>query len=778
MIIALDLPNMGIVTKDFPLLQSIDNPDRAVHDKNMQRIVRIDRSSEDVSFWLRLFVQLKYHADLDTRTEVGNVALALSLPGGDESKHSSQLVYHLTVLFGFGATTPHWDDHRGDGPGEVICNLNVNGEVLYAFEHDMNTKRNDFNYATVVHPGEILTFFGMLRHCYVHAVYRLDARKLGPENQDDFDEAWQNLKKAAEDKKFADNPLRIVVTSRWGKPSGEWYRVCEEVGHGASQEEGHEDAWEPPRPAPKREPTKKAAADPPRSSARKAKREAEVKIRKQSTSSPDGLSLDTDKDHSAEARVEASKKKIKKLREAEEEARAAKAEAEGAARSRWKDGRAAKSVLNPAPTNLAPKAHVTCASKDVKLVPKTVVCMMRGDNVKPPAVNIFVAEVGVIVTGKDTKTRYVIVCAGAYGPGQPMEYEEAFLVDANAFLKWPKGLPMRPATQEEVESATRQVNALATKIHDTTSKLALRPRNTKNVASGIFDKANKQSWKPLTAEQERSWSQQTPQLLSAGLVVAGSPEQPGQPATAADIQSLVMALNQSGGGQNDKMVLPGTREIEAYKPAAPQSSSSSSSSSLGSAFMQPPLANDPEMATDQKHSLKALDALTASYKNPVFQFAAAAIKAQSTIQVNQARAEALLQEQEKTMQARLQAAAAWGKLEGLQEAKKDTEAIQKRYTGNLEEQRRNERNDRKEMWGVHKQLLLKNVNKKRQLHSASDPESDSSSASDDSSSTCSDSSSDDEIRKMKAKIKKIKAKRKAAKKAKKSKNKKKKRKRE
>ena len=264
MIIAINLPEMGIVTKDFPLLQSIDNPDRAVHDKNMQRIVRINDSSEDVSFWLRLFVQLKYHADLDTRdldtrTEVGNVALALSLPGGDASKHSSQLVYHLTVLFGFGATTPHWDDHRGDGPGEVICNLNVNGEVLYAFEHDMNTKRNDFNYATVVHPGEILTFFGMLRHCYTHAVYRLDARKLGPENQDDFDEAWQDLKKAAKDKKFAHNPLRIVVTSRWGKPSGEWYRVCEEVGYGASQEEGHEDAWEPPRPAPKREPPKKSA---------------------------------------------------------------------------------------------------------------------------------------------------------------------------------------------------------------------------------------------------------------------------------------------------------------------------------------------------------------------------------------------------------------------------------------------------------------------------------------------------------------------------------------
>ena len=413
-------------------------------------------------------------------------------------------------------------------------------------------------------------------------------------------------------------------------------------------------------------------------------------------------------------------------------------------------------------------------------MPKTVVCM-RCDNVKPPAVSIFVAEVGVMVTGKDTKTRYAIVCTGAYGPGQPVDYDNAHLVDANVFLNWPKGLPMRPATQEEVESATRQVPALATKIHGTTSKLAMRPRNTKNVASGIFDKANKQSWKPLTVEEERSWSQQTPQLLSAGLVVAGSPGQPGQPATAADIQSLVMALNQSRGGQNDKMVPPGTREIEAYKPAAPQSSSSSSSSSLGSAFMEPPLANDPEMATDQKH--RALDALTASFKNPVVQFAAAAIKAQSTIHVNQARAEALLQEQEKTMQARIQAAAAWGKLEGLLEAKKDAEAIQRRYTGNLEDQRRNERNDRKEMWEVQRQLLLKNV-KKRPFDSASDSGSDSSSASDDSSSTCSDSSSDDEIRKMKARIKEIKAKRKAAKepkkkKAKKSrKNKKKKRKRE
>ena len=93
--------------------------------------------------------------------------------------------------------------------------------------------------------------------------------------------------------------------------------------------------------------------------------------------------------------------------------------------------------------------------------------------------------------------------------------------------------------------------------------------------------------------------------------------------------------------------------------------------------------------------------------------------------------------------------------------------------GPTQERTQRQANDRKEMWAVHKQLLLK----KCPLDSASDSGSDSSRASDDSSSTCGDSSSDDDIRRMEARInlkemKQLRAKRKAEKEVKKKKAKK------
>ena len=174
--------------------------------------------------------------------------------GDSQACHSSTLAYHLTVLVAFGATTGHWDDHRGDGPGELIANLNVNSKALYAFEHDVEKQHKKFNYSTVANPGDVVSFFGPMRHFYTHSVYRLDADGLGPGDSSVPDDIWADLGNAAMN--HPELSMRIVVTARWGKPSREWYALCGEKGVGFGADAKHLDAWEPPFTPPTVKPTK------------------------------------------------------------------------------------------------------------------------------------------------------------------------------------------------------------------------------------------------------------------------------------------------------------------------------------------------------------------------------------------------------------------------------------------------------------------------------------------------------------------------------------------
>ena len=201
--------------------------------------------------------------------------------------------------------------------------------------------------------------------------------------------------------------LRVVVSSRWGKPSSEWAPLCGEDGVGFGADPEHPDAWEPPfapptvvpptvvPPAtpetPAKTPPKKQK---PKPSTTGTKREAKVaaaaKITKLTAGGGGGVEHDTSGGNGAGASTKGADG------------------ADKADKGKWRDGRTVKSVLQPPPANMKPKQHVTHKPAACKVERNTVGFVRRSKNV----VAVHVAEVGVMTTGKngETASRYAIVC--------------------------------------------------------------------------------------------------------------------------------------------------------------------------------------------------------------------------------------------------------------------------------------------------------------------------------------------------------------------------------
>ena len=382
---------------------------------------------------------------------------------------------------------------------------------------------------------------------------------------------------------------------------------------------------------------------------------------------------------------------------------------------KWQDGRTVKSVLDPTPPNMTPKAHVTHKGKDCKVERNTVGFVKRDKEV----VVVHVAEVGVMTTGKGdgTTSHYAIVCTGAHvpGPGPVRGYDGACVVDALAFQNWRDRPKMRSATQGEIEATASHLATLAANIAATKSKQASRPRNTKTAASCVFDKVK--PWMPLTPEEATRPSSRpvTPPFD-----------------TAAAAAFPIMPL------------LPGSVTFKGMSLAAPGSTSASSSASLM-------LTSDPCMPTPHGNhqALRALQGMVPA-GHPTMSFATAAIMAQQET----ARMQAKLEAAAELTGARLTAAALEATLLAQAESWKKVETIRKEYD---EERKWKEEHDRKVQASILASALStkREGKRKRRLSAESESEASSTDSSSSSTSTESDDDSDDaeELARALAKVK-------------------------